>query len=232
MEQALSQASRILPLVTTTHLPSASNNSYWPETDTNMPIVEGSEAEPYSDTPAPKRFGTVSPLDPELFSSIEQHAGALLNNEAMGKYSPIEVAQWLENLSETANQSLRDRPGHASSQATPELRRFEEDIRIQIGLGEFFAAKLRSGVLYDIYKRTGDGQRCKRPSLPIAKHARHGRPWRNARQLCIAPTSLLAGSRSSVDIGWTDCPLSTKIWPRWKLYLQMARRGRVTAERK
>ena len=92
MEQALSQASRILPLVTTAHLPSASNNSYWPEIYTNMPIVEGSEAEPYSDTPAPKRFGTVSPLDPELFSTIEQHAAALLNNEATGKYSPIEVA--------------------------------------------------------------------------------------------------------------------------------------------
>jgi hypothetical protein len=157
MEQALSQASRILPLVTTAHLPSASNNSYWPEMYTNMPIVEGSEVEPYSDTPAPKRFGTVSPLDPELFSSIEQHAGALLSNEAMGKYSPIEVAQWLESLSETANQSLAEAGrGHASSQATPELRRFEEDIRIQIGLGEFFAGKLRSGVLYDIYKRTGD----------------------------------------------------------------------------
>src|SRR5207253_2832359 len=41
MERALSQASRILPLLTTAHLPSASNNSYWPELYTNMPIVEG-----------------------------------------------------------------------------------------------------------------------------------------------------------------------------------------------
>ncbi len=81
----------------------------------------------------------------------------MLNNEATGKYSPIEVAQWLENLSETANQSLAAGSGNAGSRATPELRRFEEDIRIQIGLGQFFAAKLRSGVLYDIYKRTGDG---------------------------------------------------------------------------
>jgi hypothetical protein len=157
MEQALSQASRILPLVTTAHLPSASNNSYWPEVYTNMPIVEGSELEPYSDTPMPKRFGTVSPLDPELFSTIEQHAATLLSNDTTGKYSPIEVAEWLETLSETASQSLAAGHGHADSRATPELRRFEEDIQIQIGLGQFFAAKLRSGVLYDIYKRTGDG---------------------------------------------------------------------------
>jgi len=152
MEHAVSQASRILPLITTAHLPSASNDSYWPEMYTSMPIVEGSAIEPYSDTPAPKRFGTVSPLDPELFSTIEQHAATLLDNEPAGKYSPIEVAQWLENLAETASQSL----AAADTRTTGESRRFEEDIRIQCGLGRFFAAKLRSGVLYDIYKRTGD----------------------------------------------------------------------------
>jgi hypothetical protein len=156
MEQALSNASRVLPLLTTAHLPSASNNSFWPEIYTNMPIVEGSEKEPYSDTPEPKRFGTVSPLDPELFSTIEHHAAALLNGQASGKYSPVEVAQWLEDLSNTAERSLAAARQRAGSSPGPEFRRFEEDIRIQLGLGRFFAAKLRSGVLYDIFKQTGD----------------------------------------------------------------------------
>ncbi len=35
---ALASASRILPLVTTAHCPSAANNIYWPEMYTNMPI--------------------------------------------------------------------------------------------------------------------------------------------------------------------------------------------------
>jgi hypothetical protein len=155
-EQALSSASRILPLLTTAHLPSASNNSFWPEIYTNMPIVEGSAPEPYSDTPAPKRFGTVSPLDPELFSTIEQHAAELLDGNSSPKYSPVEVAQWLEDLSAKASQGLAAATSSAGSRPGPELRRFEEDIRIQIGLGRFFAAKLRSGVLFDIYKRSGD----------------------------------------------------------------------------
>jgi hypothetical protein len=156
MEESLSSASRVLPLLTTAHLPSASNNSFWPEMYTNMPIVEGSEREPYSDTPTPKRFGTVSPLDPELFSTIEQHSAELLNGQASGKYSPVEVAQWLEDLSGTAEKALAAARTRAGGTASPELRRFEEDIRIQSGLGQFFAAKLRSGVLYDIYKQTGD----------------------------------------------------------------------------
>jgi hypothetical protein len=156
MEQALSNASRILPLVTTAHLPSAANNSFWPEMYTNMPIVEGSEREPYSDTPTPKRFGTVSPLDPELFSTIEQHAAELIQNQASGKYSPIEVAQWLDDLADNALHALTAARRDAGSTSNPEFRRFEEDIRIQAGLGQFFAAKLRSGVLYSIYQQTGD----------------------------------------------------------------------------
>src|SRR5439155_530116 len=67
-EAALAHASRILPLVTTAHLPSAANNYYWPEVYTSMSVVDPAVPHPYSDTPSPKRFGTVSPLDPALFS--------------------------------------------------------------------------------------------------------------------------------------------------------------------
>src|SRR5262249_14609109 len=37
-EQALASASKILPLVTSAHLPSAANANYWPEMYTNMSI--------------------------------------------------------------------------------------------------------------------------------------------------------------------------------------------------
>jgi hypothetical protein len=75
-EAALRHASRVLPLVTTAHLPSASNNSFWPEMYTNMPIVASDTPGSYTDTPKPSRFGTVSSLDPQLFSRIEDYADA------------------------------------------------------------------------------------------------------------------------------------------------------------
>ena len=77
-EKAVANASRILPLLTSAHLPSASNHSFWPEIYTNMPIVPGSEPSPYSDTPEPKCFATVSPLDPQTFSTVDEHAADLL----------------------------------------------------------------------------------------------------------------------------------------------------------
>ena len=157
VETSLSHASRVLPLFTTAHLPSASNLACWPEVYTNMPIVEGGAPVPYGDTAQPKRLGTVSPLDPELFSTIEEHAGELLNGRHSGKYSPVEVAQWLEDSAETADRELAAATARVPSSNAPEFRRLAEDVRIQSGLGRFFAAQLRSGVLFEIYRQTGDG---------------------------------------------------------------------------
>jgi hypothetical protein len=63
IETALANSSRVLALITSAHLPSASNHAFWAELYTNMPIVLGSERSPYGDTPDPKCFGTVSPLE-------------------------------------------------------------------------------------------------------------------------------------------------------------------------
>jgi hypothetical protein len=137
-------------------LPSASNNSFWPELYTNMPIVEGSSREPYGDTPEPKRFGTVSPLDPALFSTIRDCAADLLAGRRNGKYSPLEVADWTESLASTADASLKRARAAAKSPNAPEFRRVEEDVLIQSGLGHFFAHKLRSGVFFEVFLETKD----------------------------------------------------------------------------
>jgi hypothetical protein len=42
------------------------------------------------------------------------------------------------------------------SRADPAFRRWEEDVLIQVALGRFYAAKLRAGVWFDLYRHTGD----------------------------------------------------------------------------
>jgi hypothetical protein len=161
METAVASSSRILALLTSAHLTSASNHAFWPELYTNMPIVLGSEPSPYSDTPEPKCFATVSPLDPQLFSTITEHADDLLAGRANPKYSPEEVAQWLESLAATAGKQLDRARAQSPSAGSPDLRRaefrrMEEDTLILSGLGGFFAAKLRSALLYAVFERTSD----------------------------------------------------------------------------
>jgi hypothetical protein len=155
VEVALANASRILALITSAHLASASNHDLWAEMPTNMPIVIGSEPSPYGDTPEPKCVGTVSPLDPQLFSTVVEHSQALLKAQPSPKYSPIEVAQWIEDFSAASNQALSIARKTVKSPASPEFRRIEEDVLIQVGVGNYFASKLRSAVLYEIYVKTG-----------------------------------------------------------------------------
>ncbi len=155
-ERALASASRILPIVTTAHLPSAANNTYWPEMYTNEPMVDARRKNPYTDTPSPKVFANTSPLDTQLFSRMSDFADELLKGERNGKYSPIEVAQWLEDFAAAAGAELLQATAKVAGKGGPDFRRLAIDVDLQIGLGRFFAAKFRSGVLYTIHERTGD----------------------------------------------------------------------------
>ena len=151
LELALAYASRILPIVTTAHMPSAACDAYWPEIYWNQPMVTVARQNPYSDSPTPRTFCNVSPLDPQLFSRMTDFAEEMLKGKRSGKYSPIEVAQWLEDLADSAESEL----GKAGEQQSAEYRRIAIDVKLQIALGRFFAAKFRSGVLYTIHTKSG-----------------------------------------------------------------------------
>ena len=152
IETALATASRILPIVTTAHLPSAANNNFWPEMYLNHSLIDAAHPGSYSDTPAPKVFGNVSPLDPQLFSRINDFADELLSGKHSGKYSPIEVAQWIDDHATAASKHLA--AAQIKEIEDAEYRRLAIDVSVQAGLGRFFAAKFRAAALYRIFEKT------------------------------------------------------------------------------
>ncbi len=161
-EIALAHASRILPLITTAHLPAAANNNYWPEMYVNMSIVDAARVDtraptPYgpSETPNPRRFGTVSPLDPQLFLRIDDYADEMIGGPASVKYTPLEVAQWLEDLAQSANVAGNKARDNVPDLGAPVFRRLSTDVQIQCGLGQFFGKKMRAALLYALFERTG-----------------------------------------------------------------------------
>jgi hypothetical protein len=155
LEAALGSASGITPLITTAHLPSAANEVFNPEYYTNQSMLDASKPTPYFDTPTPKVFGNVSPLDPQLFSTINEFVGELLKKECSAKYSPIEVAEWLDAAADSADSNLTQAEAHATDKTSPEFRRAVVDLKLQIGVGRFFAAKFRSGILYAAFEQSG-----------------------------------------------------------------------------
>jgi hypothetical protein len=156
LSAALASSSRILPTITTAHAPSAGNTTYWPEVYLNHSLVDASRSGPYNDSPTPRVFGTVSPLDPQLFYRMIDFADDLLKGERNGKYTPIEVAQWIEDYASSANASLERGAAKATGKDRPEYRRLAIDVAVAADLGRFFGAKFRAGVLYSIFEKTGD----------------------------------------------------------------------------
>lgn len=156
VEVSLGQASRILPLITSAHLPSASAMTYWPEMYTNMPIADAKLPHPYRDTPNPKVFGRVSPLDPAMFSSIKEFVDELINGQPSGRYSPANVADLLEGFAKISAEQISQARASVPHPKDSSMRRLYLDIAVHNGLGIFFAEKLRAGIAYTLYEEKGD----------------------------------------------------------------------------
>jgi len=158
LETALAASSRILPLITTAWLPSASNHEFWAEMPTSVQILPYTSKRPlYGDSPAPHNVSAISPLDPQLFTPISEHAANLVSGKADARYSSSEVIASLESLVATSSNALAKARTSAGAKArTPEFRRAEEDILILNGLGSFYADLFRTGLFYSIHEKTGD----------------------------------------------------------------------------
>jgi hypothetical protein len=152
VESSLASASRVLPLITTAHIPSPANNNYSPEVPVNQPLFEETNAKPFLDTRKPRVFGNVSPLDPQLFYRINEYVDDLLKGSVNGKYTPLEVAAWLEKLVGDTRGPISSLPSPPRSRA---YRRFKTDAEILAGLGAYMSLKLRCGILFELHERTG-----------------------------------------------------------------------------
>jgi hypothetical protein len=152
VEKALANASRILPLITSAHLPAGSAMTYWPEIYTNMPITTDEIKHPYGDTPQPKVFGRVSPLDPAMFSPTNEFVEDFINSRPSARYSSIDVALWLENFALISSEQLRHAKSKIADETHPAFKRLFVDVSVQNQLGLFFANKLRAAVAFSLYE--------------------------------------------------------------------------------
>lgn len=153
---ALANSSRVVHLMTTAHGAATDCTRYWPEMYMNMPIVRPSDDITFQDNPDPKVFGNVSPHDPQIFGKMNDFAASLLKEETVAKYSPLDVAQWLEDMADTATRNLILAESRVADKGDAEFRRFYHDIKIQCGLARFFSGKIRAGVLWHLYQESSD----------------------------------------------------------------------------
>jgi hypothetical protein len=202
LEAALASSSRILPLITTAWLPSASNHSFWPELYSPISILPPTGKPLYSDSPAPHNVSAISPLDPQLFSTIDQHAKDLVNGTKNARYSPGEVIEWLEMMVSTSTKSLATaRAGAGSRAKSPEFRQVEEDILIVNALGLYYANLFRAALFYSIYAQTGDPAAA---AQSLATYRKGRDAWANMAER--------ADKIYGTDISYGDIPVRRGHW--------------------
>jgi hypothetical protein len=202
LEEALASSSRILPLITTAWLPSASNHSFWPEIYSPVSLLPTTGRPLYSDSPAPHNVSAFSPLDPQLFSTIDQHARDLVSGTVNARYSPSEVVAWLEGLVRTSTASLAVARGSAGVRArSPEFRQAEEDILILNGLGLYYANLFRAAILYSIHEQTGD------PAAGAQSLAAYGKARDAWVKMAVRAEKIYAK-----DISYGDIPVRRGSW--------------------
>jgi len=202
LEAALASSSRILPLITTAWLPSASNHSFWPELYSPISILPPTGKPLYSDSPAPHNVSAISPLDPQLFSTIDQHAKDLVSGKKNARYSPSEVIEWLEAMVSTSTKSLAAARLSSGSRAkAPEFRQVEEDILIVNALGLYYANLFRAALFYSIYKQTGDPAAA---AQSLAAYRKGRDAWANMAER--------ADKIYSADISYGDIPVRRGHW--------------------
>jgi hypothetical protein len=204
LEVALANSSRILPLVTTAWLPSASNHSLWFELYTPTSILPVKGKTIYSDSPAPHNVSSISPLDPQLFLSIDSYAQALVRKAMTPHYHPLEVAQWMDEMVAQSSSALaRAKKSAAGRMSSPAFRRAEEDILILNGLGRYFASLFRAALCYSLFEITGDKQIATK-SLEFYRNALES--WREmaTRSKSIYVSDVSYGSTPNRRGHWMD----------------------------
>ena len=150
--KALAYASRVTPLMTTVHAPSASDNYYWPEVHTNIPIA----------MPDPERrdggdrFDLCSPSDTALFYRVYDYVKDYLGNRLSTRYSPVAVRDWFLNIGSSALREMESAEKKAPDQNSAELRATRMDVIAQANLALFFGHKIEAAVQFGFYRERGD----------------------------------------------------------------------------
>jgi hypothetical protein len=191
-------------------------------------MVEAEGDGPYFDGLQPRVFGNASPFDPALFLSMNEYAEELLEGQPSGKYNPVEVAQWIEDFATAGRAALAQAEASASGRDSAPYRRMKVDIQIQAGLGEFFGAKFRSGVLFHLYEVTKERAAL---AASVAQYEKARAAWAALANVGkgVYMTDITAGEQPYLRGHWIDrLPMIDKDIATLSAILSSARTGQAS----
>jgi hypothetical protein len=153
LEKALAAASKIVPLVTTAHMPVHPSLSYWTEMSTGYALfAENNLHKARHFTNAPISYGSVEPSDQGLFYGIDEYVEALTSNTFSGKYSPLQTAAWLDVFAADTEKNLAAAETLICDKKSAEYLALRTDLAMLLDFARYHADKIRSAYALALWR--------------------------------------------------------------------------------
>ncbi len=153
LEKALRYGSRIIPTITAFHMPMHPSLTYWPEMSTGWGLFGESNAVPKHRSVS---YGRSEPSDTGLFYGIDEYAAAMERNDFCGKYSPLQVSDWLTEDAQEALEALCLADQIGENEQNPEYLALKTDIRMLSLLAYYHTQKIRAALSLERWKLNGE----------------------------------------------------------------------------
>lgn len=159
LEKTLSVASRIVPLVTTIHMPVHPSLRYWTELNTGWALFFENNLDKPKDYDLFKRvtYGSTEPSDQGLFYGIDEYARDVSDGKFAGKYSPIQTSRWLLDLAQETEDGLRRAAELVEDPENPEYLAMTVDLTMLVRFARYHALKMRSALALAFWEITKQG---------------------------------------------------------------------------
>jgi hypothetical protein len=154
LEKALAAASKIVPLVTAAHMPVHPSLRYWTEMSTGWALF----AENNLDKPGPHDFmkeityGSAEPGDQGIFYGIDEYAADFRMKRFAGKYSPLQIAGWLDNMARETEGAMAAAAEKAGNMEDPEYLSMAADLSMLCDFARYHAEKTRAALALALWR--------------------------------------------------------------------------------
>ena len=158
LEQALAEASKIIPMITTVHMPVHPSLRYWTEMSTGFALFD--ENNLYSpqkyDFQSGITYGSTEPSDHGMFYGIEEYVNDCVNGTMAGKYTPVQYAGWLQTLADGVEEKISQAQAVPEKGDNAEYKALLVDLRMLCDMARYHAYKIRAALELAWWKHNKD----------------------------------------------------------------------------
>jgi len=154
LEEALAVASKIVPMITTAHMPVHPSLRYWTELNTGWALFsENNLNKPtHYDFQTDITYGSSEPSDHGLFYGVDEYVEDLVAENLKGKYSPLQVADWLDEMAQKTSAALAAAEGSVTDRKEAEYLALTVDLSMLCDLARYHAEKLRAATALALWR--------------------------------------------------------------------------------